>query len=327
MLPEVKKTWSGRINTVTIGATQAEGGTRASTVTIGGSATLPFLSFEGRCGQPVVAMEISDVYPQEWPDLLKEPFGHVLEEPGLWAQRCLEFGADLVCLRLTGCHPEHGNRSPEQAARTVKEVLQAVPTPLIIIGTGNDEKDNEIFPAVAEAATGENCLIGNITESNYKTLVAVCTAYKHKVIAESPCDVNIAKQVNILAQDMGYPVENIVINPTCASLGYGLEYIYSVMERARQAGLKGDRMLGQPIVCDIGIEAWGVKEARVSESEIPEWGSQRQRAPLWEASTGAVYLMAGADLLILRHPEAVGAVKKSIAELAGAAAKASGATA
>ncbi len=328
MLPEVKKTWSGRINTVTIGATQAEGGTRSFTIAIGGSATLPFLGFEGNFAHPVVAMEVLDVCPQEWPDLLKEPFGSALEKPGPWARRCLEFGADLICLRLLGCHPEHGNRSPDQAAQAVKEVLQAVPAPLVIIGTGNAEKDNEIFPVVAEAAAGENCLIGNIDEKNYKTLVAVCTAYKHKIIAESPCDVNMAKQVNILAQDMGFPVENIVINPSCASLGYGLEYVYSVIERARQAGLKGDRMLGQPIVCDIGTEAWGVKEARVSESEIPEWGSQRRRAPLWEASTAAAYLMAGADLLILRHPEAVEAVKKFSAELAGAAAgaKAPGAT-
>jgi len=168
---------------------------------------------------------------------------------------------------------------------------------------------------VAEAAAGENCLIGSITEDNYKTLVAVCTAYKHKIISESPCDVNMAKQVNILAQDMGFPVENIVIYPTCAALGYGLEYIYSVMERGRLAGLKGDRMLAQPIVCDIGIEAWGVKEARVSEEEIPEWGSQRQRAPLWEASTAVAYLMAGCDLFILRHPEALHSFKKTIAEL------------
>ena len=137
------------------------------------------------------------------------------------------------------------------------------------------------------------------------------------MIAESPCDVNIAKQVNILAQDMGFPVENIVINPTCAALGYGLEYIYSVMERARLACLKGDRMLSQPILCDVGAEAWGVKEARVPEGEIPEWGPQRQRAPLWDAATAVVYLVAGADLLILRHPEAVHAVRKTLAQMGG----------
>jgi len=317
MIPEAKKTWGGRTHTVTIGATQADGGTRTSTVTIGGSATLPFLSFEGQYGQPAIAMEICDIYPEEWPELLKEPFGDALRDPGRWAQKCLEAGADLICLRLFGCHPDHGNRSPEEAARTVKQVLQAIPAPLIIWGTGNADKDNEVFPAVAEAAAGENCLIGSITEDNYKTLAAVCTAYKHKLIAESPCDVNIAKQVNILAQDMGFPVENIVLYPTSAALGYGLEYIYSVMERARLAGLKGDRMLSQPILCDIGIEVWGVKEARVSEQEIPEWGSQRHRAPLWEAATAAVYAVCGGDLLVLRHPEALHALKKSIAELAG----------
>jgi acetyl-CoA decarbonylase/synthase complex subunit delta len=262
-------------------------------------------------------MEVCDTYPQEWPELLREPFGDALQDPVRWAQKCLELGADLICLRLDGCHPDHGNRSPAEAAQTVKQVLQGVPAPLIIWGTGNADKDNEVFPAVAEAAAGENCLIGSITEDNYKTLVAVSTAYKHKIIAESPCDINMAKQVNILAQDMGFPVENIVIYPTCAALGYGLEYIYSVMERGRLAGLKGDRMLAQPIICDIGIEAWGVKEARVSEAEIPDWGPQRQRAPLWEASTALACLLAGGDLFVLRHPEAVQSLKKSIAGLAG----------
>jgi len=320
MVPETKKAWGGRTHTVTIGATQADGGTRASTVTLGGAATLPFLNFEAQCGRPAVAMEIWDIYPQEWQGLLKEPFGDCLNDPVRWARKCLELGADLICLRLIGCHPEYGNRSPEEAAQTVRQVLKGIPAPLIIWGPGNAEKDNEVFPAVAEAAAGENCLIGSITEDNYKTLTAVCTAYKHKLIAESPCDVNIAKQVNILAQDMGFPLENIVIYPTSAALGYGLEYIYSVMERARLAGLKGDRMLAQPILCDVGIEAWGVKEARVSELEIPDWGPQRHRAPLWEAATAVVYLVCGGDLIILRHPEALRAVRKTMADLTGASA-------
>jgi len=318
MIPDTKKPWGGKIQAVTIGATQAEGGTRSSTVTIGGSATLPFLEFEGACGKPAVAMEVWDVTPQDWPDLLKESLGEVLDDPIRWAKACADMGADLICLRLAGCHPDRGDRSADEAAETVKQVLEAVPIPLMVWGSGDDEKDNEIFPVVAEAATGENCLLGTITEGNYKTLAAVCTAYKHKLIAESPCDVNIAKQVNILAQDMGFSVEDIVIYTTSAALGYGLEYIYSVMERARLAGLKGDRMLAQPILCDIGTEAWSAKEARVSEDEIPEWGALRQRAPLWEASTAGVYLHCGGDLVILRHPEALEAVKKTIAELAGA---------
>ena len=317
MIPDTKKPWGGRINAVTIGATPAEGGTRSTTVTIGGSGTLPYLAFDGPCSPAVAAMEIWDVYPQDWPDLLKEAFGDAMKDPASWAKACCEMGADVICLRLAGCHPDRGDRSPQQAIEAVKLVLLAVSVPLIILGSGNAEKDNDVFPVVAEAATGENCLIGIITEKNYKTLTAVCTAYKHKVIAESPCDVNIAKQVNILAQDMGFPVENIVLYSTTAALGYGLEYIYSVMERARLAGLKGDRMLAQPMLCDVGLEVWAVKEARVSEAEIPEWGDQGHRAPLWEAATAAVYLVSGGDLVILRHPEALRAVKRSVVELSG----------
>jgi acetyl-CoA decarbonylase/synthase, CODH/ACS complex subunit delta len=317
MLPDVKKTWAGKTHPVTIGATPADGGTRTSVVTIGASSTLPFLDFEGAVSEPMVAMEIWDKYPEEWPALLKEPFGDTLADPAAWAQSCADLGADLLCLRLAGCHPDHGNRDAASAVSVVRNVLSAVGLPLIIWGTGNHDKDNEIFPAVAEAAAGENCLLGTITEGNYKTLVALCTAYKHKVIAESPCDVNIAKQVNILAADMGFSAEDIVIYPTSGALGYGLEYIYSVMERARLAGLKGDRLLAQPILADVGIEAWSVKEAKVSEVEIPEWGPQACRAPLWEISTAAVYLQSGADLLVLRHPQAVRSIKSSIARLMG----------
>jgi acetyl-CoA decarbonylase/synthase complex subunit delta len=319
-IPEVKKEWGGEIRKVTIGATKDEGGTRTSTVTIGGATTLPFLHFEGTSTRPAIAMEVWDIYPEDWPELLKEPFGEALKDPGNWAKKCVEFGAELICLRLVGCDPDKGGKGPDEAVKATRNVLEAVGVPLIVWGTGKEDVDNEVFPGVAEAAQGENCLLGTITEDNYKTLVAACTAYKHKLIAESPCDVNIAKQVNILASDMGFPVEDIVIYPTSGALGYGLEYIYSVMERARLAGLKGDEMLAQPMICDIGFQAWGVKEAKASEEELPEWGVQRERAPLWEASTAIAHLLAGGDLLVLRHPRAVASVREAIERLMGEAA-------
>lgn len=318
-IPDVKKTWTNAINAVTLGATREEGGTRTSKVTVGGSASLPFHQFEGTMPhRPIIAMEIWDIAPTDWPEVVKEPFVDVLSDPGLWAKKCVEqYGAELICLRLMGCDPIRGNRGPQEAVQAVKRVLTSVGVPLIVWGTGNDDKDNEIFPAVAEATAGENCLLGTITEDNYKTLVAVCTAYKHKLIAESPCDVNIAKQVNILATDMGFKPEDIVIFPSSAALGYGLEYVYSIMERARLAALRGDKMLSQPMICDIGIEAWSVKEAKASEQELPEWGTQHERAPLWEATTAYVYLLAGADLLVLRHPRAVASVREAIKQLTG----------
>ena len=318
-IPEIKQSWPNPINTVKIGATPEEGGTRTSTVIVGGETTLPFYHFEGEVpNPPVVAMEVWDVPGEEWPDVVREPFADVMDDPGEWAKRCVEeYGAELICLRLKGCDPNGADRSPEEAAGAARRVLESVGVPLIIWGCGDDDKDNEVFPAVAEAVSGENCLLGTITEDNYKTLTALCTAYGHKLIAESPVDINIAKQVNILALDAGFKLEDIVIYPSTGALGYGLEYIYSIMERSRIAGLKGDKVMAMPVLCDIGIEVWGVKEAKAPQEEVPEWGDPRLRGPLWEATTAYVYLLAGADILVMRHPEAVRATQETIKKLMG----------
>jgi acetyl-CoA decarbonylase/synthase complex subunit delta len=316
-IPDVKKSWSHTINAVTIGATAEQGGTRTSTVTIGGETAPPFYHFEGAMPHaPVVAMEVWDVPADDWPEPVREPFADVADDPGAWAARCVEaHGADIICLRLKGCDPNGANRSPQEAAAAAKNVLQAVGVPLIVWGCGNDDKDNEVFPVVGEALSGENCLLGTITEDNYKTLTALATAYGHKLIAESPVDINMAKQVNILALDVGFPSESIVIYPSTGALGYGIEYVYSIMERLRLAGLKGDKVVAMPMLCDIGIEVWGVKEAKAPESEVPGWGDVTARGPMWETATATVYLLAGADLLIMRHPEAVRTTKETIERL------------
>ncbi len=318
-IPDVKKTWTNPIHAVTIGATANEGGTRTSTVTVGGETTLPFYHFEGEMpNAPVIGMEVWDIPPEDWPDPVKEPFADVMEDPGAWAKKCVEeYGAQLICLRLKGCDPNGENKSPEEATEAAKRVLESVGVPLIIWGCGNTDKDNEVFPAVAEAVSQENCLLGTNTEDNYKTLTAVGTAYNHKLIVESPVDINMAKQVNILAMDVGFSPENILIYPSTGALGYGIEYVYSIMERLRIAGLKGDKVVAMPILCDIGIEVWGVKEAKAPESEVPEWGEEEHRGPLWEAATAYVYLLAGADILIMRHPEAVRITKQTIKRLMG----------
>ncbi len=315
-IPDIRKKWAARIYTVTIGAGKESGGTRTSTVTVGGETTLPFYFFEGEMPHPpVVAMEVWDIPPEDWPESLKEPLRDVLEDPGRWAQKCVEtYGAKLICLRLKGIDPLLGNRSADHAVRAVRRVLESVGVPLIIWGCGKEDKDNEVFPAVAEAAKGENCLLGTCTQKNYKTMTAIATAYGHKLIAESPVDINIAKQVNILALDSGYPLENLVIYPSTGALGYGIEYVYSIMERTRIAGLSGDKVMAMPMLCDVGPQAWGVKEAK---AEVAEWGDVRMRGPLWEATTAYTYLMAGADILILRHPQAVQAVEAFIRKLMG----------
>jgi acetyl-CoA decarbonylase/synthase, CODH/ACS complex subunit delta len=309
--------WASEVNRVTIGATRAEGGTRRSTVQIGGAKTLPWLSYEGDLGsRPALAIEIWDAGAEnQWPEELRNQYGSAMKDPVAWARRASEIGADLICLRLMGAHPDVKDRSAAECAGTVKDILAQVDLPLIVWGCGVDEKDNVILPKCSQAAHGENCLFGTVTEKNYRTLVASCLADDHKLIAESPCDINISKQVNILVHDAGYPLENLVVYPTTAALGYGFEYVYSIMERARLAGLGGDPLMRQPILCDVGIEAWRAKEAQAPEEALPGFGSAKERGLMWEVLTATNSLQAGGELLILRHPDALAQVRKALERL------------
>jgi acetyl-CoA decarbonylase/synthase complex subunit delta len=268
---------------------------------------LPFLHFEGETpNRPAVAMEVQDRAPAEWPEALVQPFADVIGDPAAWAAKCVrEYGAELISLRLMGTHPDLGNKGPEDAAATVKAILQAVDVPLVIWGCDVDEKDNLVLPRCSEVAAGERCLLGTVKEDNYKTLTASCMADGHALIAESPLDINIAKQVNILVSEMGFPLDRVVIYPTTGGLGYGIEYAYSIQERGRLAALGGDKMMSPPVVCLIGEEAWRAKEAKAPTEEAPQWGPTEERGPLWEAMTAMTLLQAGCDLLIMRHPKAV----------------------
>jgi acetyl-CoA decarbonylase/synthase complex subunit delta len=315
----VREKWSNQVNEVVIGATRDEGGTRGSKIIVGGETGLPYLFEETDMPHsPVIAMEIFDTEPVDWPPHLKEPFKDVLGNPSKWAVKCKdEFGAKLLCLRLVGTHPDFGNKSPDEAAKVVKAILEAVDIPLIIIGCGDDEKDKQVLPVCSQVSKGENCLLGEATEDNYKTLTASCLADGHNIIAQSPIDINIAKQVNILISDMGFDMKKIVINPTIGALGYGIEYAYSIMERARLAALGGDKTLSMPFICFVGQEAWRAKEAKAPQGETPNWGPESERGPIWEMTTAMCVLLAGADILVMRHPKAIEKIRQVINMLMG----------
>ncbi len=300
-----------------LGATKSEGGTRAKTIKVGNQAAMPFLFQEGQIPySPVIAAEVSDVTEDDWPDELKKELGKISAEPIHWASKMVEdAGADLVCLKLQGIHPDSGNKNAASAKELVLSMLKKVQTPLIVLGSGDNDKDNEILPVISEATKGERLLFGDVVQDNYKTLTAACIADGHNIIAESPIDVNIAKQLNILVSDLGMPLDRIAINPTIGALGYGLEYAYSIMERARNAALSGDKMLAMPFVCFVGQEAWRAKEAKVSEKDFPHWGNAQERGIMWEVATAIAMIHAGADILTMKHPKAIKIVKSAIADL------------
>ena len=295
----VKEKYLGPINTVRIG-----GGSTAA-VNIGGESTLPFLFDEGVMpNAPVIALEILDCEPVDWPEALKKPYGDSLKDPVKWALKCVkDFGIKILCVRLQSTHPDWGSKGADDVIPLLKAIIKEAGVPLVIIGGGDDEKDNDVLPKVSQALKGENCLFGIATQNNYKTLTVTVLADGHSIIAESPIDINIAKQVNILISDMGFNPAKIVMHPTTTSLGYGMEYVYSIMERGRLAAFIGDKMLAMPFVLFVGAEVWKTKEAK-------EFAAAQ--GVNWELTTAVSMLQAGADLLIMRHPEAARSIEKYI---------------
>ena len=311
-----KEKWTGKVREVTLGATAAAGGTRKKTVTVGGESTLPFLTFEGEMpNPPVVALEVQDAYPDDWSALLKEVWGDTLQDPAAWAEKAEGYGADIIALKLQSAHPEGGNTDAAHAVETVKSVLATTGLPLIIYGPGQPEKDNEVLVAVAEAAQGERIALGNCEEKNYRTIVAAALANDHLVVNKTPIDVNLAKQLNILVNDMRLDLDRMLMDPTTGALGYGLEYSYSVMERLRIAALTGDSMTQQPMICTVGEEAWRAKESKVNEGVPAAWGDWARRSTNWEVITATMLIESGANIVVLRHPDSVKLVKEAIASL------------
>jgi len=314
-VPEVAESFTGSVNRVTIGATKDSGGTRTSTVTVGGARNVVYGgSMEEMSEKPVIAMDVLDSRPEDWPDALAEAYKDVFDSPGDWAKKCVEeLGAELICLKFEGIHPDKKDLDASQAVKVTEEVLKAVGVPLVLWGCGNDEKDNQVMPKVSEAAKGENCLIGTVTEDNYKSLTAIALADGHHLITHAPLDINIAKQVNILVSDMGFPLDKIVTFQATGALGYGIEYAYSIQERQRLAALGGDKMMAMPAICDVGYESWRVKEAKLVDA--PGWGAASDRGPMWEATTAICLLQAGVDIIRMRHPRAAATVKNFINQI------------
>ncbi len=309
---EIPKTaYSGKIKEITLGK-----GDKA--VTVGGESSYPFYLFEGEMPHlPGIAMEVYDAPPDEWAEAALEPFADVASDPVAWANKCInDYGAEMICLQLASTDPNGLDRGADEAAEVVKRVSEAIDVPLIVLGTANHDKDTEVFRKVAEVCHGKNLILGPVEEGDYKQIGAAAIGYQHTVVAASPIDINLGKQLNILLGNLGVPDDLLVMDPTVSGIGYGIEYAYSVMERMRMAALtQQDDKLQFPIICNIARETWKAKEAKISEAEDPKMGDAKKRGILLEAMSATVLLLAGADVLVMRHPEAIKLVREMIAEL------------
>jgi len=293
-------------------------GTGDNTITVGGGASLPFHLFEGdQPNKPLIAMEVLDSEPEEWPETLTRHFEGVLDNPVEWAQKCVdEYGAEAIAISLASTDPNGMDRPAGEAAKIAGDVISAIDVPIIVWGCGNSEKDSETLKEIT-AVIGENkvCL-APLEDTNYRTIGATAMAFQHPIVAASPIDVNLAKQLNILLENLGVSLDTVMMDPSVGALGYGIEYTYSVMERIRIAALtQQDEKLQVPIICNLGCEVWKAKETKLPTDELI--GDQETRGILMEAMTANCMMLSGGEVLIMRHPKAIAMTKSLINSLMG----------
>ena len=301
--------YSGRIGETTLGAGDGA-------VTVGGGDSYPFHLFEGNMpNAPKVAMEVWDYDPsEEWPEAAIAPFKDVIGTPDAWAKKCVdEYGADLIVLQLKSTDPNGMDRAVDESAEIAKKVADAVNVPLVLWGTANNTKDEEVLKKISESCEGKNVSLGPVEEANHKGVGASALGYGQTIVSSSPIDVNLAKQLNILLGNLGVSGDKIIIDPTTGGLGYGMEYSYSVMERIMMAALtQEDDKLQIPMICNLGNEIWKCKEAKEAIEDAPTLGDPEKRGIMMESVAAVCYLMAGASVVVLRHPESVRLTKSFI---------------
>jgi CO dehydrogenase/acetyl-CoA synthase delta subunit len=291
--------YSGKIREVILGNGD-------KTVTVGGSEVLPFHLFEGKMDRkPLIAMDILDIKPDNWPATLTKYYADVLGNPVEWAKKCVhEYRAEALNISLVGTDPNGMNRPAAEAARDAASVINAVDVPIIVWGCGNNEKDTETLREITAIIGDKKVCLAPLEDANYRAIGATAMAFQHPMVAASPIDVNLAKQLNILLENLGVPLSSVLMDPSIGALGYGIEYTYSVMERIRLAALtQKDEKLQVPIICNLGREVWKAKEVSLPSDAI--MGDQERRGIMMEAMTAVCMLLAGGEVLIMRHPKAV----------------------
>jgi len=274
-------------------------GAEGKKATLGGQNALPFHDFEGTPGRPRLALEITDSAPDDWAAALQEFYADVKDSPVAWAQKCISYGAEMIFMNLNSMEKD---RPASQIAAGVRQVAEAIAVPLIVFGLGDKEKDEAVLPQVAAACSGLGLLLGPVLKENYQVIANAALEHGHAIIAQVPMDVNLAKDLNIKLSKF-FPLERVVIDPLTSSLGYGLEYSYSTKERIRlSAVVHDDKTLQSPLIARVGREAWKTKEAN----------QDMRKGIAWESVTALNLLLAGDDIITLRHPESLKLIRSLI---------------
>jgi len=305
-----------QIEEARFGNTRSDGGTRGSTVTLGGERAMPFYMDGENPNDPVPTFDVFDKR-IGLPKSIRQHFDDVMDDPGAWAKKSVEeFGAEMVTIHLVSTDPNLEDRSPSEASEAVEDVLEAVDVPVVIGGSGNPSKDVDVLVKAAEVAEGERCMLASANlDLDNQRLVDACQEYDHNLLSFVSMDINNQKELNRKLLKQGLDRDRLVMDPTTAALGYGLDYSLSLFQRLRLDGLGGDDEVNFPL-SSAGTNAWGARESWM-KAEDRNWGDRMKRGPLWETITGLTLILSGADLLMALHPKSVGVIQDVVDRMNG----------
>jgi len=281
---------------------------------IGGEKVPPFYNFLGldkrNPNPPLVTYDVFDMGSKMMlPKPIKQEYEAVLGDPAEWAKFAVDkFGAESITFHSLEIDPGMGDAPVSQSVKYLEDILQAVDVPVIIGCSGNKEKDVELFKKTAEVAESEVLMLSAADKATWEEVIPLAVKYDHNCLLWTSLDLNNQIKMNKDALELGLPRNRIVMDPTCATLGYGMEYSFSIYQRMRIAGLLGETDLAYPISGGT-TNAWGAREAWMSEKKAPQWGLRKYRGPIWEIINALSLTIVGLDLAMMFHPVAAKHVK------------------
>lgn len=274
---------------------------------IGGDSSISFMSENENNTKTVFALEIPYFIDNNYPQILKSYWKKGITEFKEFFAEAEKTQCDVICVQFN-IEENDLDKKLDGIIDDFKEVIKSSVKPIIIKGVNNKNIDRILLAKIAEEIN-RPVIIAFADDSNYEDIIPNIIKNNHILVLRSPIDINLAKELNILSIDLGLAAEKILIDPDMGALGYGLDYGYSIIEKIRQAAFAGDSMLNMPIITFVGEETFKVKEAK-TDSYNKNWGNYKERAVMWEIATASAIISAGANIVVLKHPESIKTIKE-----------------
>lgn len=169
--------------------------------------------------------------------------------------------------------------------------------PLMICASGKDDIDKFLLPELIKILDRE-CIISFVTEKTYREILPEVIKGNHYVVLKTPIDINLAKELNILACEAGVSRDKIIMNTDIGGLGYGFEYGYSIIEKIKLE--TDDEYLNLPIISEAPLESLKTKEAKYND---------KQRTNMIELTSASGVLAAGANIIVMTDIENIKIMK------------------